>query len=126
MSASLDLYEQTSSDFILDRQVDATVYGFDRRFENAGQVTSKGVEIAVNYDLVKGDGVNYNTGIVWSTNQTILDEYVSEQERFANLGAPGQNDTYAIRVKVGEEIGQIYAPVWDGTVTNGSQNFRRC
>ncbi|MDO7675824.1 MAG: TonB-dependent receptor, partial [Flavobacteriaceae bacterium] len=75
LSASLDLYEQTSSDFILDRQVDATVYGFDRRFENAGQVTSKGVELAVNYDLVKGDGVNYNTGIVWSTNQTILDEY---------------------------------------------------
>ena len=35
--------------------------------------------------LVKGDGVNYNTGIVWSTNQTILDEYVSEQERFATL-----------------------------------------
>ena len=123
LSASLDIYEQTSSDFILDRQVDATVYGFDRRFENAGQVTSKGVELAVNYDLVKGDGVNYNTGIVWSRNQTILDEYVSDQERFANLGAPGQNDTYAIRVKVGEEIGQIYAPVWDGTVTNGSQNF---
>ena len=126
LSASLDIYEQTSSDFILDRQVDATVYGFDRRFENAGQVTSKGVELAVNYDLVKGDGVNYNTGIVWSRNQTILDEYVSDQERFANLGAPGQNDTYAIRVKVGEEIGQIYAPVWDGTVTNGSQNFLRC
>ncbi len=126
LSASLDIYEQTSSDFILDRQVDATVYGFDRRFENAGQVTSKGVELAVNYDLVKGDGVNYNTGIVWSRNQTILDEYVSDQERFANLGAPGQNDTYAIRVKVGEEIGQIYAPVWDGTVTNGSQNFCRC
>ena len=123
LSASLDIYEQTSSDFILDRQVDATVFGFDRRFENAGQVTSKGVELAVNYDLVKGDGVNYNTGIVWSRNQTILDDYVSEQERFANLGAPGQNDTYAIRVKVGEEIGQIYAPVWDGTVTNGSQNF---
>ncbi|MDA9364818.1 TonB-dependent receptor, partial [Flavobacteriaceae bacterium] len=43
LSASLDIYEQTSSDFILDRQVDATVYGFDRRFENAGQVTSKGL-----------------------------------------------------------------------------------
>ena len=41
----------------------------------------------------------------------------------ANLGAPGQNSTAVIRVKVGEEIGQIYAPVWDGTVTNGSQNF---
>ena len=53
LTASLDIYEQTSSDFILDRQVDATVYGFDRRFENAGQVTSKGVELAVNYDLSK-------------------------------------------------------------------------
>ena len=123
LTASLDIYSQTSKDFILERQVDATVFGFDRRWENAGQVTSKGVELAVNYDLIQNDGFTYNTGVVWSTNETVLDEYVSEQERFANLGAPGQNDTYAIRVKVGEEIGQIYAPVWDGTVTNGSQNF---
>jgi len=122
-SATLDLYEQTSKDFIINRQVDATVYGFNRRWENAGELSSKGVELALNYDVLQGDKLNYNTGIVLSKNKSVLESYVSESDRFGNLGAPGQNDTYVIRVKEGEEIGQIWGPVWDGTVTNGSQNF---
>ena len=40
------------------------------------------------------------------------------------MGSPGQNSTNVTRVKVGEQIGQLWGPVWDGTVTNGSQNFR--
>jgi len=123
LTASLDIYSQTSKDFILERQVDASVYGFNRRWENAGQVTSKGVELAINYDLIQNDGFTYNTGIVLSKNKTILDEYVSEQDIFASMGSPGQSDVRVVRVKVGEEIGQIWGPVWDGTVTNGSQNF---
>lgn len=122
-SATLDLYEQTSKDFIINRQVDATIYGFSRRWENAGELSSKGIELALNYDVLQGDKLNYNTGIVLSKNKAVLNSYVSEQDRFGNLGAPGQNDTYVIRVKEGEEIGQIWGPVWDGTVTNGSQNF---
>ena len=66
---------------------------------------------------------NYTTGIVLSRNTVVLDEYVQDADKFGNLGAPGQNDTFVTRVKVGEEIGQIWGPVWDGTVTDGSQNF---
>ena len=81
------------------------------------------MELALNYDVVQGDKLNYNTGIVLSKNKSVLESYVAESDRFGNLGAPGQNDTYVIRVKEGEEIGQIWGPVWDGTITNGSQNF---
>ena len=118
-SATLDIYQQTSKDFIINRIVDAAVYGFDRRFENAGQLSSDGVELALNYDVTD----NYTTGIVLSRNKVVLDEYVQDADKFGNLGAPGQNDTFVTRVKVGEEIGQIWGPVWDGTVTDGSQNF---
>lgn len=123
LTASLDIYQQTSKDFIIERLVDATVFGFNRRWENAGQVSSRGLELAVNYDLIQSSNLNYNTGIVFSTNKNVLDEYVSDAEMFGSLGAPGQNDTFTVRAKVGEEIGQIWAPVWDGTVTDGSQNF---
>jgi iron complex outermembrane receptor protein len=123
LTASIDVYKQTSSDFILERTVDATVYGFNRRWENAGQVSSQGVELAINYDLVQNDNFTYNTGIVLSRNKTVIDEYVSDAQLFGNLGAPGQNTTDVIRLKVGQEIGQIWGPVWDGTVTDGKQNF---
>ncbi len=119
-SASLDIYQQTSKDFIINRVVDAAVYGFDRRFENAGQISSDGFELALNYDVTP----NWNTGLVVSSNKVVLDEYVQDADTFGNLGSPGQNSTNVIRVKVGEEIGTIWGPVYDGTVTNGSQNFK--
>jgi iron complex outermembrane receptor protein len=118
-SATLDIYQQTSKDFIINRVVDAAVYGFDRRFENAGQLSSDGFELALNYDVSD----NWNTGITFSTNSTVLDEYVQDADTFGNLGSPGQNSTNVTRVKVGQEIGQLWGPVWDGTVTGGSQNF---
>lgn len=119
-TASLDIYQQTSKDFIINRVVDAAVYGFDRRFENAGQISSDGFELALNYDVTP----NWNTGLVLSSNKVVLDEYVQDADKFGNLGAPGQNSTFVTRVKVGEEIGQLWGPVWDGTVTDGSQNFK--
>ena len=104
ISATIDLYQQTSKDFIINRVVDPAIHGFDRRFENAGQISSDGFEFSINYDVTE----NYTTGIVLSSNNAVLDEYVQDADKFGNLGAPGQNDTYVTRVKVGEEIGQIW------------------
>tara|TARA_B100000902_G_scaffold22918_1_gene27653 strand:+ start:2800 stop:5715 length:2916 start_codon:yes stop_codon:yes gene_type:complete len=120
LSASLDIYQQESKDFIINRIVDAALYGFDRRFENAGVLSSDGFELALNYEVSD----NWSTGITFSSNKTVLDEYVQDADIFGNLGSPGQNSTNVTRVKVGEEIGQLWGPVWDGTVTNGSQNFK--
>jgi len=120
LTASLDIYSQTSKDFIILRALDATENnGYSSQWDNAGTMTSKGFELALNYDVTD----NYNTGIVLSRNKTVLDEYVSDAQVFGNMGSPGQNSTFAIRVKQGEEIGQIWGPVYDGTTTDGSQNF---
>ena len=51
-SASLDVYQQETKDLILNRVVDAAIYGFDRRFENAGTISSDGFELALNYDVL--------------------------------------------------------------------------
>ncbi|MGB0376908.1 MAG: TonB-dependent receptor domain-containing protein, partial [Flavobacteriaceae bacterium] len=126
LGAVIDIYSRDISDFIINREVDASVYGFDRRFENAGKIKTNGFELALNYDVVSSDKLNYNTGIVFSTYKSILEEYVGEERGLAdnsNMGAPGQNDTETILVAVGEEIGQIWGPVYAGTTTNGSQDF---
>ena len=120
LSATLDIYQQTTKDLILNRVVDAAVYGFDRRWENAGTISSDGFELGLNYDVTD----NWNTGINISSNKMVLDEYVQDADTFGNLGSPGQNSTNVTRVKIGEQIGQLWGPVWDGTVTNGSQNFK--
>jgi TonB-linked SusC/RagA family outer membrane protein len=121
-SSTLDLYTRTVSDFILQRTVDVAVYPTGSRVENGGDLSTKGFELALNYDVIKSANLNYTTGLILSSYKTTLDSFDTPGLR-GNLGAPGQNDTRVVLVAEGQEIGGIYGPVWDGTITDGSQNF---
>ena len=120
-SATLDLYTRKVSDFILERVKDVALFPTGRRVENGGDLTTNGFELAVNYDLVKKEDFTYNSGIILSSYKTTLDSFEPTREMRGNLGAPGQNDTFMILVEEGQEIGQIWGPVFTGQVENGSQ-----
>ncbi len=115
-SGTIEVYNRDINDFILERTVDASVFGFDRRYENSGKLNTKGFEFSFNYDVIQNLDMNYNTGLVFSTYNTTLEDYVVPEEMRANLGAPGQNGTNMIRVAEGEEIGIIWGPVFSGEV----------
>ena len=90
LSIELDIYDRVVKDFIIDREVDASIYGVNRRFENAGQLSSQGVEVAIGYDVVNNGSTSYNTGVVLSSNTNTLDEYVLDRAQYGYLGSPGQ------------------------------------
>lgn len=122
-TATLDLYNRDISDFILERTVDVTEFGVDRRFENAGLLNTQGAELTLGYDVIRNEKVAWNTGVVLSTYRTTLEEYVLPQESRAVLGAPGQNGTNMIRVAEGEQIGVIWGPVYAGVGEGGAPTF---
>ena len=124
---ALDLYNRDIKDFILEQpgdQIDRTLYPAGSRFFNAGALNTKGVELALSYNSLRFGDVSWTPGLVMSTYKTILESYIIDQQGRANLGSPGQNGTNLIRVKVGEEIGQIWGPVFDGVEGNGAPRFR--
>ena len=127
--ATLDIYSRKVSDLILEQTIEASdlpskvIFISNNQFRNTGDITTNGFELGVNYDFIKSENLTYNSGLVFSTYKSTLDKFDGTSTLQGNLGAPGQNDTTVILVAEGEEIGQIYGPVWDGTVTNGSQNF---
>ncbi|WP_411893428.1 SusC/RagA family TonB-linked outer membrane protein [Winogradskyella sp. A2] len=122
LSATVDLYNRDIVDFITSVQIDAASNnGFTSQFQNSGELNTKGFELTVNYDVVRNDRVNYNMGLVASTYETVLEKNVGGDRTIANLGAPGQNDTEVILVREGDEIGQIWGPVFTGEVdANGT------
>ena len=122
LSATLDLYNRNIKDFILERTIEA-VQGVDKQFQNAGKINTKGIEFSVNYDFIQQSNLNYTSGLVISSYESVLEEYILPREVRSNLGAPGQNDTPLIRVFEGEPIGQIWGPVFDG-VSDGNPAFR--
>ncbi len=121
LGASLDLYNRNVNDFILNVIKDVAVFGADNRWENAGSLNTKGIELSVDYDLFKKSDFSYNTGIRFSTYKTILTDYVQEQAIDGVLGAPGQNDTRMLLIKKGQELGQIWGPVFSGQVSENGE-----
>ena len=120
ISGTLDLYNRDITDFILPVTVDPGVFGVDSRIENAGKLNTKGAELALNLDAVSNNDFSWTTGVVLSTYKTVLEEFILDEETRANLGAPGQNATEVIRVAVGEEVGTIWGPVFEGVNDNGT------
>ena len=116
LTGALDVYNRTISDFILLRDVDPAIFQVSQRYENAGQLSTNGIELSLNYGLVRSKDLTYNTGVVLSSYKTTLDEFIIDEQTRGNLGAPGQNGTNVVRVAVGEEIGQIWGPVFTGSV----------
>ena len=122
-SGTLDLYTRKVTDFILSVNVDSAVFGANTQVQNIGDLSTKGFELSLNYDVLKKEDLSFTTGFVLSSYKTVLDKYPGGEigQLLGNLGAPGQNGTDMILVKEGEEIGQIYGAVFTGEVVNGSQ-----
>jgi TonB-dependent starch-binding outer membrane protein SusC len=123
LTGTLDLYTRNINDFILERQVDVAVFPSGRRFENAGALKTNGIELALNYNDINLGGVRWTPGIILSSYKTTLEEFIIDEQVRAELGAPGQNGTYMVRVAVGEKIGQIWGPVFNGVEGNGAPKF---
>lgn len=126
LSTTIDLYTRDITDFILRNDIDITQGGAEGDFEwqNSGDLTTSGFEISVNYDIIQKNDLTYNSGILFSSYKSELNEYILEAgETRGNLGSPGQNSTDMILVRSGEEIGQIWGPVFSGEIVNGVPQF---
>jgi len=121
LTGSFDVYQRNIEDFILEVAVPTSDFISGTQVQNAGELQTRGLEFSANYAAIQDADVLWNTGIVFSTYKTTLEEFIIDEQTRANLGSPGQNETNMIRVAEGEEIGQIWGPVFSGEVdTDGS------
>jgi iron complex outermembrane receptor protein len=86
-------------------------------------LNTKGIELALNYTGIGSGDFSWTPGVVMSSYATTLEEFVIDEQTVADLGAPGQNGTNVIRIKVGEQIGQIWGPVYTGVSDTGRPIF---
>jgi iron complex outermembrane receptor protein len=123
---SLDWYTKTTSDFIIQQAVSVPPNVADRTWLNGGEFTNTGVELALNYDAFNNpDGFNWTTSIVFGTFDTQIQSLASgEAEQFyANVGSPGQNNTFMIKAEVGQPVGNIWGLQFEGLDGDGRWVF---
>lgn len=124
LTGSIDFFVRDIKDFILERDVDVAVWVSGRRTENVGSLRTTGVELSLNYNSINIGQVQWNPGIVLSTNQTELTEFFNERFVTGGFGSPGQNGTPLNLVEVGQKLGTIWGPVFDGVESDGQARFK--
>lgn len=124
LTGAIDVYTRTINDFIQLQNVPAGQGAAGQQYKNSGKLKTNGFELNLNYNSVQFGAVTWTPGIVLSHYKSTLEEYVTDARMLGELGAPGQNGTFMVKAAVGETVGQIWGPVFDGVEGTGAPRFK--
>ena len=99
-------FTRKTKDAILNASL-ARSSGYSSRWENAGKLSTTGIEITLNANPVSSQNFNWNTQLNWSTSESIVDELAPGIER---LFLAGFNSAGTYLVK-----GNSYGAIFGGT-----------
>jgi TonB-linked SusC/RagA family outer membrane protein len=102
LGLDLSYYDKSTTDQIVSAQV-STATGYNFKYVNAGEMTNKGVELALFGSPVKNKDFEWNVNVNWAKNKN---EVVSLNGDVKNLLIYSAWST-AINARVGEEYGTI-------------------
>ena len=77
--------------------------GYTRKWINAGEISSKGVEFLVSYNVVKNPDFKWTTSANFATNKTIVKELAEGIDFYSITG-----NRISIIAREGEEMGAMY------------------
>ncbi len=123
LTGSIDFYSRNSYDILFNQPVSQppNFYGFT--LLNLGELQSRGVEVVLEYLAITKENFNWTTGITFSHNKTKILELNEDSQVFfgGNPGPPGLNGQQVVRAEVGEELGQLQAPIFLGLNDDGTR-----
>lgn len=130
LSGSFDYYNRTTSDLIFQVTVPSPPALSTTSYLNIGTLKSSGIELALNYDVLKNKtGFSWTTGVNFSTynvklaklDPKVAGSYVGA----TNLGTPGQEATQITRAVEGQPIGILWGKIFTGVdKTTGLSTFK--
>ena len=98
-------YSQTSTDLILPLQVDAST-GFTSSWENAAQMTNKGIELQLGLTAVKNDNFSFDIDLNFAKNKNNVD-YVKDANGESSIYVLGGQWGMELQAIPGEAYGSI-------------------
>ncbi len=124
VNGSIDLFVRKSSELINEYTVPVPPYLHDRMFVNVGTQSARGIEMSINWNVLRIGDFTYNTNITGSYTKSKLDKLSKGifQSDFHDLGwlpSPG-NPGNAYRLEEGTEIGNFYGYKYAGVDENGN------
>lgn len=130
LNGSIDVFNRKTEDLILNTLVPVPPNLSNRTWKNVASLTTNGIELLLNYDVIRNDKMTYTPTLIFTTYDTVLDKYLEDtpSQYITNLGAPGQNILAAgvglHLLEEGQSLGQITAPEFEGVNEDGTFKFK--
>ena len=132
LSGTIDYYTRATKDLLLEVNVPVPPNLYPRTLVNIGELENQGFELALNYLAVNNAKMTWTTGMNLATMKTKVKSLSSGDLSVgeggilyrANMGSPGQNTTNLVRVKEGEELGQLWGPIQESVNADGTLQFK--
>jgi len=114
LSFSVDSYNRRTSDLIL--------LGYNQMLEaqylNSANLSGRGLEVTLGYKVGEKNGVQWYPMLMLNANRVVVKKYPLKQEIRSSAEFCGCG-TLLIRTAVGEKIGQMWSPVYNGINASG-------
>lgn len=123
LNGSIDLFNRKSTDLLSNYDVPVGPYVQEQIFVNVGNTSAKGIELSLNWDVVRGKAFTYSTSIIGSYIKAKLNSWSNDQfhanyRELQDLPSPG-NPGPAYRLEDNTEIGSFYGYRYAGVDDEG-------
>ncbi len=127
LTGSVDYFNRNTKDLLNTISVPTPPNLYGSTLVNIGEMKTTGAELAFNYKAIQKNDFTWTIGTNYSSYVTTLNKYNNNDSTViyrGNIGAPGLNYTYIIKVADGERIGQIVSSPFVRYDENGRSVMR--
>ena len=134
LSGSFDFYTRTTTGLLLNYEVPKPPNFYSYAWVNVGKMKSSGLELSLNYNVIKKSDFSYSLTLTPSYNleNTLVSlsgtfngaNLEFGRQELGDMGSPGQNGTPLAVVEEGKPVGQILTYVYEGIDASGIFVFK--
>lgn len=124
LSGSLDLYWNYTKNLLMKVPIDAST-GYSYQYQNVGQTSNKGIELALNYDIINTKDFSLSLSGTYNYNKNNIDELADDVTTgYSSLWASSSTQPlYDYAFRVGSPVGMIRGYKCDGYYTTSDFTY---
>ena len=124
LSGTIDAYWNTTKDLLMCIPIDETT-GYSYQYQNIGQTSNKGIEIALNYDIVRTKDFTFGISATYNYNHNNIDELADNiiAQYGSQWASTSTTPNYDYEFREGKPVGLIRGYICDGFYTTADFNY---